>query len=208
MDIQPNPNVLIICSKPVTGTTMKDPLVQKLMESLFPVGYNPTYLSGKVGQKFPDNLPEWQKFSHVLFAGCNVLAWLFNITSIDAFNDDIIKLENVLDTNGMIIFVEKENFIKVLGNSNSTQIVPTTKIETLRYNGQISLTPTEITSKEIFCNEWNKHFLFMFTPDKKYGYYGIRPKIGGRNRKKRSTRSTRKHRHKKIRTSKNKHVSL
>ena len=198
--------MLVICSNPDTGTTMKDPLVKTMMLSLFPYGYNPTYLSGQVGQKFPDNLPEGQKFSHVLFAGCNVLAWLFNITSIDAFNDDIIKLENVLDTNGMIIFVENENFIKVLGNSNSKQIVPTTKFETLRYNGQTTLTSDEIIAKEILCNEWNKHFLFkLLTLDKQYGYYSIRPKIGGRNRKKRTTR---KQRHKKIRTSKNKHVSL
>ena len=188
---------------------MKDTLVKTMMLSLFPFGYNSTYLSGKEGQKFPDNLPEGQKFSLVLFAGCNVLAWLFNITSIDAFNDDIIKLENVLDTNGMIIFVENEKFINLLGNSNSTQIVPTTKIETLRYNVHTTLTSDEIIAKKKLCDKWNEHFLFkLLTLDKQYGYYGIRPKIGGRNRKKRSTRSTRKHRHKKIRTSKNKHVSL
>jgi hypothetical protein len=81
-----------------------------MIKDLFPNGVTPTCLSGqKGGPKFPEGVPKDKKFALILFAGCNILDWLFHK---DTFKYDMELLSNVLDDNGHIIFTDTKKYME------------------------------------------------------------------------------------------------
>ena len=84
------------------------PATQRMLHDLFPNGVTPTCLSGNPGQRFPDDLPPNKTFGLVLFAGCNVIDFLFKKESIEL---DMKRLATSLDDNGHIIFIDSKQYI-------------------------------------------------------------------------------------------------
>ena len=82
----------------------------------FPRDENQTMLKQLLGHDFiaqfmdryPENLPtEENEFDAVLFAGCNVISWLFKFD----YEDGMKKLARIIKQDGIIIFVENQNYI-------------------------------------------------------------------------------------------------
>lgn len=59
-------------------------------------------------EMYPGDLPKNRIFDAVLFAGCNLLQWLF----YDNYEVGMERLSHILDKNGIVIFVEGQGYIK------------------------------------------------------------------------------------------------
>ena len=70
--------------------------------------------------RYPQNLPMEHKFDAVLFAGCNVLTWLFK----NNFEIGMEQLTNVLKKEGIIIFVENQAYINKIANKSYSLSIP------------------------------------------------------------------------------------
>jgi len=75
--------------------------------------------------RYPQNLPMEHKFDAVLFAGCNVLTWLFS----NKFEIGMEKLTNVLKKEGIIIFVENQTYINKIANKSYSLSIPLEEIK-------------------------------------------------------------------------------
>jgi hypothetical protein len=70
---------------------------------------------------YPEELPKDKKFDAVLFAGCNVITWLFK----KDYEVGMENLSRILKQDGIIIFVENQKYIDnivIKGKSYSLSI--------------------------------------------------------------------------------------
>ena len=93
--------LLVICSNNSGHDFPKDKNQNMLKQLL-----GDDFISEFMGQ-YPEDLPNDKKYDAVLFAGCNLLIWLFNKN----YEVGMEKLSNILKQDGIIIFVESQRYI-------------------------------------------------------------------------------------------------
>ena len=165
--------------------------------------------------RYPENLPPEEKvFDAVLFAGCNVITWLFNDYNIvsDTIEKNLKekgmeKLSRILKQDGIVIFVENQNYINKVatpGKSYSLSI----PLEEMKLLPMVKDDKTGL--KQDILKSWEKYFRIDVM--KEYIVYKVKEQSGGKYKRKRKTahkkRKTahkkRKTAHKRKRTSKRK----
>lgn len=99
--------VLVICSDNEGIDYPKD-ANQIMLKSLLGDNFTPVFMDKYPKGQYPGDLPEGQKFDAVLFAGCNLMRWLF----YDDYEAGMKKLSKLLNKNGIVIFIENANYIK------------------------------------------------------------------------------------------------
>jgi hypothetical protein len=168
--------VLVICSSP-GGMNYPRQENKRMLETLLGADYVPTFLTTQDGFQgsYPTNLPKDHHFDAVLFAGCNVLQWLFK----HDYESGMQALSSILRNDGIIIFVENKNYVTKFGGPE--------------HYGQHSLTislnkmtvfPTVLNDKtgvkDQMLNTWNKYFTLMQIGD--YIVYRKNSTSGGRRK--------------------------
>ena len=186
------PEILIICSCP-TCVTFNQPNFQELLTAFYKGAKNITFF-GKYPNDLP-KLPEGKSFDLIVFAGCNVLRWLFN----EDYRSGIEQLATVVKKDGRVIFVENSRYIEVYGNATSKDYLPTIPIE---YLSVIPGAPAHFNSEDSVSirGAWNSIFnKSIHTPDGIHNYIVYTKKVTGGFRKKRgkrrSTKRTRRRRY-------------
>jgi SAM-dependent methyltransferase len=137
--------VLVICST-VSGSDFPKNENQTMLKQLL----GDDFIAEFMGQ-YPDDLPTDKKFDAVLFAGCNLLMWLF----YKAHEDGMEKLYNILKQDGIVIFVESQNYINktvTKGKSYGLSI----PIEEMKLYGLKQYNDSEIKQK--ILKSWGKFF--------------------------------------------------
>jgi hypothetical protein len=139
--------------------------------------------------RYPENLPSEHTFNAVLFAGCNVLTWLFN----NQIELGMEKLSNILKKDGIIIFVENQAYIDKLVNKSYSLSIP---LEEMKLHPVAKDDKTGL--KQNILNSWEK--FFQLDVMDKYFVYKLKTKEGGKSMPKRKIKTThkkkKKYRHK------------
>jgi hypothetical protein len=179
------PEILIICSCP-TCITFNQPNFQELLTAFYKGAKNITFFG-----TYPDDLPklpEGKSFDLIVFAGCNVLEWLFN----KDYRTGIEQLVTVVKKDGRVIFVENSKYIERYGNATSKDYLPTIPIEHLAISAGAS--PHSNSEKAIGVKEaWNSVFnKSIYTPDGIHTYIVYTKRVAGGFRKTRSKRRSMK----------------
>jgi hypothetical protein len=163
----------------------------------FPRDENQTMLKQLLGDDFvaqfmdryPKDLPtEENEFDAVLFAGCNVISWLFKFD----YEDGMKKLARIIKKDGIVIFVENQNYINkmtTIGKSYSLSI----PLEEMTIHPTIKDDKTGL--KQEIVKSWEKFFELEIIDN--YFVYKVKGKQGG---KRKSLRKKRKSLRKKRKT--------
>ena len=201
--------VLVICSGN-SGTDFPKDENQIMLKKLLGDDFIAQFMD-----RYPENLPPEEKvFDAVLFAGCNVITWLFNDYNIvsDTIEKNLKekgmeKLSRILKQDGIVIFVENQNYINKVatpGKSDSLSI----PLEEMKLLPMVKDDKTGL--KQDILKSWEKYFRIDVM--KEYIVYKVKEQSGGKYKRKRKTahkkRKTahkkRKTAHKRKRTSKRK----
>lgn len=201
--------VLVICSGN-SGTDFPKDENQIMLKKLLGDDFIAQFMD-----RYPENLPPEEKvFDAVLFAGCNVITWLFNDYNIvsDTIEKNLKekgmeKLSRILKQDGIVIFVENQNYINKVatpGKSYSLSI----PLEEMKLLPMVKDDKTGL--KQDILKSWEKYFRIDVM--KEYIVYKVKEQSGGKYKRKRKTahkkRKTahkkRKTAHKRKRTSKRK----
>lgn len=164
--------VLVICS----DNSGKD----------FPKDENQNMLKQLLGNDFiaefmvqyPEDLPKNKKFDAILFAGCNVITWLFK----NDYEVGMESLSKILKQDGIVIFVENQNYINkmaTIGKSYSLSI----PLEEMTIRPTIKDDKTGL--KQDILKSWEKYF--RIDGMKEYIVYKVKSQEGGKYKKKRKT---------------------
>jgi len=104
-------NILVICSSP-EGSDYKRKENEEMLNSFFPKGFVPDFLSGNTpSETFPTGLSKEKKYHAILFMGCNILSNLFS--EEEEKNKGLIRqIESLLSPKGFVIFTESEGYFK------------------------------------------------------------------------------------------------
>jgi hypothetical protein len=172
--------VLVICSSP-EGRDFPSEDNQIMLKKLLGEDYIPEFLGGS-GQ-YPEDLPTGKTFDVILFAGCNVLIWLFGEDGNHETGMD--NLSSVLNDDGVIIFVEGKNYVKhYSGEGHYNQHSLSIPITSISLKGRYFNDRSEL--KEEIINSWNKYF--TQTQADKYIVYKKKEKKGGKRKRRSITR--------------------
>jgi hypothetical protein len=184
--------VLVICSKP-TGFDFPREENQIMLKTILGDEFVPEFLgeSSNYPGRYPRNLPTGKQFDAILFAGCNVLIWLFGE---DRQHEGGIKtLSSLLKEDGVIIFVENKKYVETYSgeghyDAHSLSIpIESIKLLAMQHNDESGL-------KEAIINIWKKYF--TQTQADKYIVYK-KVKEGGKKKRRSVTRRKRKTRYSK-----------
>jgi hypothetical protein len=184
--------VLVICSRP-TGSDFPREENQTMLKTILGDEFVPEFLgeSSNYPGRYPRNLPTGKKFDAILFAGCNVLIWLFGE---DGNHETGIKnLSSLLNDDGVIIFVETKKYVETYGgeghyDAHSLSIpIESIKLLTTQLDDETGL-------KGNIINTWKKYF--TQTHADKYIVYK-KVKEGGKRKRRSITRRKRKTRYSK-----------
>ena len=171
----------------------------------FPRDENQTMLKQLLGDDFiaefmgeyPQDLPKNKKFDAVLFAGCNVITWLFK----KDYEVGMEKLSRILKQDGIIIFVENQKYIDniaIKGKSYSLSI----PLEEIKLLAMVKDDNTGL--KQDILKSWEK--FFKLDQIDNYFVYKVKEQYGGKykiknmNKKRKTTHKKRKTAHKKRKT--------
>ena len=181
--------VLVICSGPGPESRNYPREENKVMlQTLLGNDYVPVFLQTPEGYQghYPENLPTGRTFDAILFAGCNVLTWLFK----GNYEDGIRRLSSILTNDGIVIFVENNNYIrKFSGLEHYEQHALTTTLDKMQvYTAVFNHANGK---KQEIINTWNTYF--TQSQIGKYIVYQKRDTAGGRRKTK--SRKTRRKRY-------------
>jgi len=126
--------------------------------------------------RYPQNLPMEHKFDAVLFAGCNVLTWLFK----NNFEVGMEQLTNVLKKEGIIIFVENQAYINKIANKSYSLSIP---LEEMKLHPVAKDDTTGL--KQDIIKSWEKFFQLDIMDN--YFVYKVKATGGGKYKHKRKT---------------------
>lgn len=126
--------------------------------------------------RYPQNLPMEHKFDAVLFAGCNVLTWLFK----NNFEIGMEQLTNVLKKEGIIIFVENQAYINKIANKSYSLSIP---LEEMKLHPVAKDDTTGL--KQDIIKSWEKFFQLDIMDN--YFVYKVKATGGGKYKHKRKT---------------------
>jgi hypothetical protein len=142
--------VLVICSSP-TGKDYPREENQAMLKKLLGEDFVPEFLGENSSGQYPQNLPTGKQFDLILFAGCNVLIWLFGEDR--EHETGMKKLSTVLKDDGIIIFVETLKYVQTHGVEGHGLSIP---IESMK------LLTTQLDDgsglKQEIINSWKKYF--------------------------------------------------
>ena len=125
--------------------------------------------------RYPEELPRNKKFDAVLFAGCNVITWLFK-------NDYEVGMEflsKILKQDGIIIFVETQKYIDniaIKGKSYELSI----PLEEIKLLAMVKDDNSGL--KQDILKSWEKFFQLDLIDN--YFVYKLKSKVGGKNKRK------------------------
>jgi hypothetical protein len=119
--------------------------------------------------RYPQNLPMEHKFDAVLFAGCNVLTWLFK----NNFEVGMEQLTNVLKKEGIIIFVENQAYINKIANKSYSLSIP---LEEMKLHPVAKDDTTGL--KQDILKAWEKFFQLEVMDN--YFVYKVKATGGGK----------------------------
>jgi hypothetical protein len=141
--------------------------------------------------RYPQNLPMEHKFDAVLFAGCNVLTWLFS----NKFEIGMEKLTHVLKKEGIIIFVENQAYINKIANKSYSLSIP---LEEMKLHPVAKDDATGL--KQDILKSWEKFFQLDVMDN--YFVYKVKATGGGKykHKKRKSAHKKRKTAYKKRKT--------
>jgi SAM-dependent methyltransferase len=181
--------VLVICSNNLGRDFPRDEN-QKMLKKLLGDDFIAEFMD-----RYPANLPtEENVFDAVLFAGCNVITWLFT----REYEVGMEKLSRILKQDGIVIFVENQNYIDT--------VVPPEKSYSLSITlDEMKLHPVskddKTSLKQDILKSWDKFFQLDVMDN--YFVYKVKGKQGGKykrkitHKKRRRTHNKRKSAHKK-----------
>jgi hypothetical protein len=144
--------------------------------------------------RYPQHLPMDHTFDAVLFAGCNVLTWLFK----NNFEVGMEKLSHVLKKEGIIIFVENQTYINKIANKSYSLSIP---LEEMKLHPVAKDDTTGL--KQDILKSWETFFQLDVMDN--YFVYKVKAKDGGKyihkrktqNKKRKTQNKKRKTEHKK-----------
>ena len=141
--------------------------------------------------RYPQNLPMEHKFDAVLFAGCNVLTWLFK----NNFEIGMEQLTNVLKKEGIIIFVENQAYINKIANKSYSLSIP---LEEMKLHPVAKDDTTGL--KQDILKSWEKFFQLDIMDN--YFVYKVKATGGGKyiHKKRKTAYKKRKTAYKKRKT--------
>jgi hypothetical protein len=147
------------------------------------------FIAEFMGQ-YPQDLPKNKKFDAVLFAGCNVITWLFK----KDYEVGMENLSRILKQDGIIIFVENQKYIDnivIKGKSYSLSI----PLEEIKLLAMVKDDNTGL--KQDILNSWEK--FFQLNQIDNFFVYKVKEQSGGKYKRK-NVRKKRKTAHKKRKT--------
>jgi hypothetical protein len=152
-----------------------------------------------INDRYPEDLPtEENIFDAVLFAGCNVLTWLFK----NDYEVGMESLTKILKPDGIVIFIENKKYIKKIvspGKSYALSIqLEEMKLHPTRKDDTSGL-------KQNIIQSWNKFFQLEVIYN--YFVYKVKEQAGGKYKRKSIHKRKRKSKRKSIHKSKSKHKS-
>jgi hypothetical protein len=179
--------VLVICSQK-NGKDFPKEKNQIMLKQLLGVDYVAEFMG-----MYPEELPTDKKFDAVLFAGCNVISWLFTDYNRESgtieenwMEQGMETLSKLLNQHGIVIFVENEIYIK--------KIAPDMRISSLSIPlNLLSIVPITETSdmeKQTILSSWRKFFNLAIIND--YFVYKAKSQEGGKYKTKTKTTHKRK----------------
>jgi ubiquinone/menaquinone biosynthesis C-methylase UbiE len=184
--------VLVICSDNSGKDFPKDEN-QNMLKQLLGNDYIVQFMD-----RYPENLPTKEnEFDAVLFAGCNVITWLFKLD----YEVGMEKLSRILKQDGIIIFVENQKYIDniaIKGKSYSLSI----PLEEIKLRPTIKDDNTGL--KQEILKSWEK--FFELNQIDNYFVYKVKGKQGGKykrktaHKKRKTANKKRKTAHKKRKT--------
>jgi len=170
--------VLVICSDN-SGKDFPRDENQKMLKQLLGDDYLAEFMD-----RYPENLPpEENAFDAVLFAGCNVITWLFK----NDYEVGMEKLSKILKQDGIVIFVENQKYIDniaIKGKSYSLSI----PLEEMKLLPMVKDNKTGL--KQDILKSWEKYFKIDVM--KEYIVYKVKAQQGGKYKRKRKTIHKRK----------------
>jgi hypothetical protein len=183
--------VLVICSDNSGKDFPKDENQIMLKQLL-----GDDFIAEFMGQ-YPEDLPKNKKFDAVLFAGCNVITWLFK----KDYEVGMDSLSKILKQYGIVIFVENQKYIDniaIKGKSYSLSI----PLEEIKLLAMVKDDKTGL--KQEILKSWEKFFQLERIDN--YFVYKVKSKVGGKykrktvHKKRKTIRKKRKTAHKKRKT--------
>lgn len=174
-------SVLVICSTNKEGSDFLREKNQTMLIQLL----GDDFIAEFMGH-YPDELPKDKMFDAVLFAGCNVMTWLFN--NYNYKNDTIEEkkmekgmetLSKLLNQDGIVIFIEKQRYIeKVALEGKSYELsIP---LEEMKLRETIKDDATGL--KQYIIKSWEK--IFQLERIDNYFVYKVKSKEGGKYKRK------------------------
>lgn len=161
--------VLVICSDNSGKDFPKDEN-QNMLKKLL----GDDFIAEFMGQ-YPEDLPKNKKFDAVLFAGCNVITWLFKKN----YEVGMEKLSRILKQDGIIIFVENQKYIDniaIKGKSYSLSI----PLEEIKLLAMVKDDNTGL--KQEILKSWEK--FFQLDQIDNYFVYKVNEQAGGKYKRK------------------------
>ena len=174
-------SVLVICSNNKEGSDFLREKNQTMLIQLL----GDDFIAEFMGH-YPDELPKEKMFDAVLFAGCNVMTWLFNNYN---YKNDTIEgkkmekgmesLSKLLNQDGIVIFIENQRYIeKVALEGKSYELsIP---LEEMKLRETIKDDATGL--KQYIIKSWEK--IFQLERIDNYFVYKVKSKEGGKYKKK------------------------
>jgi hypothetical protein len=157
--------VLVICSDN-SGKDFPRDENQKMLKQLL----GDDFIAEFMGH-YPEELPKDKKFDAVLFAGCNVITWLFK----NEYEVGMESLSKILKQDGIVIFVENQKYIDniaIKGKSYSLSI-PLDEIKLLAM-----VKDDKSGLKQDIITSWEKFFQLEVIDN--YFVYKVKGKQGGK----------------------------
>lgn len=177
--------VLVICSSWKDRDFPREEN-QVMLKKLLGEDYVPEFM-----KEYPQDLPSGKQFDAILFAGCNVLTWLFGYDN--KHEPGMNTLSTILKDDGIIIFVENTGYIKALsGEGHYEKHVLSIPIENIQLFTTIPDNGSGL--KQEIIQSWKKYF--TQTQADKYIVYK-KNKEGGKRKRRSLTRRKRKTRYSK-----------
>ena len=176
--------VLVICSDN-SGIDFPKDENQNMLKQLLGDDFIAEFM-----RQYPEDLPKKKKFDAVLFAGCNVITWLFK----NNYEVGMESLSKILKQDGIIIFVENQKYINnvaIKGKSYSLSI----PLEEIKLLAMVKDDNTGL--KQEILKSWEKFFQLELIDN--YFVYKVKEQSGGKYKRK-TAHKKRKTAHKKRKT--------